>query len=159
MAATAAHDTMLQRPPTFFRTGRNAIEIAEVLRRLQVDETWVHDITRRKILLEQEVFTRMCFEQPDKVRADLLANVRSLLGPDPVFDHDFVHHKPANDPFGQYLHQDALVAPTLASDVQLFYLPHEAAPDGGGPGFVPGTHLRRVHETDVGRLKRLLPHL
>lgn len=77
--------------------------------------------------------------------------LRSLLGPDPVFDHDFVHHKPAGDPFGQVLHQDAMVDPSLAFDVQLFYFPHEVAPDGGGTGFVPGTHLRCVHETDVGR--------
>lgn len=82
--------------------------------------------------------------------------LRSLLGPDPVFDHDFVHYKPANDPFGQYLHQDAMVDPSLAFDVQLFYFPHEVAPDGGGTGFVPGTHLRRVHETDVGRYKHML---
>ena len=77
--------------------------------------------------------------------------LRSLLGPDPVFDHDFVHHKPAGDPFGQYLHQDAMVDTTLAFDVQLFYFPHEVAAGAGGTGFVPGTHLRRVHETDVGR--------
>ena len=77
--------------------------------------------------------------------------LRSLLGADPVFDHDFVHHKPAGDPFGQYLHQDAMVDPTVAFDVQLFYFPHEVAPGAGGTGFVPGTHLRQVHETDVGR--------
>lgn len=77
--------------------------------------------------------------------------LRSLLGPDPVFDHDFVHFKPAGDPLGQFLHQDAMVDPTLAFDVQLFYFPHEVAPGGGGTGFVPGTHLRAVHETDVGR--------
>ncbi len=77
--------------------------------------------------------------------------LQSLLGPDPVFDHDFVHHKPAGDPFGQYLHQDAMVDPSLAFDVQLFYFPHEVLAGGGGTGFVPGTHLRRVHETDVGR--------
>jgi hypothetical protein len=77
--------------------------------------------------------------------------LRSLLGADPVFDHDFVHHKPAGDPFGQYLHQDAMVDPTVAFDVQLFYFPHEVEPGAGGTGFVPGTHLRRVHETDVGR--------
>lgn len=77
--------------------------------------------------------------------------LHSLLGPGPVFDHDFVHFKPAGDPLGQYLHQDAMVDPALAFDVQLFYFPREVAPGGGGTGFVPGTHLRRVHETDVGR--------
>lgn len=77
--------------------------------------------------------------------------LRSLLGPDPVFDHDFVHYKPAGDRSRQPLHQDAMVDPTLAFDVQLFLFPHEVAPGAGGTGFVPGTHLRRVHETDVGR--------
>ncbi|MEQ8818151.1 MAG: NAD(P)/FAD-dependent oxidoreductase [Thalassobaculum sp.] len=89
MAGKAAHVTMLQRSPTFFRTGRNAIEIAEELRRLQVDEEWVHEITRRKILFEQDAFTRMCFEKPEAVKNDLLANVRSLLGPDYDVDRHF----------------------------------------------------------------------
>ncbi len=77
--------------------------------------------------------------------------LESLLGPGPVFDHDFVHFKPAGDPLGQPLHQDAMVDPTTAFDVQLFYFPHDVEPGAGGTGFVPGTHLRRVHETDVGR--------
>src|SRR3546814_13199695 len=67
MAGTAAHVTMLQRSPTFFRTGRNAIEIAEELRKLQVDEEWVHEITRRKILYEQDAFTAMCLDRKSVV--------------------------------------------------------------------------------------------
>ena len=82
MAETAAHVTMLQRSPTYFRTGRNAIEIAESLRELHVDEAWVHEITRRKITYDQAAFTDMCFENPDAVRDELLGNVRELLGPD-----------------------------------------------------------------------------
>src|ERR1035438_970608 len=35
------HVTMLQRSPTYFRTGRNAIELAETLRQLQVKEEWI----------------------------------------------------------------------------------------------------------------------
>jgi hypothetical protein len=81
--------------------------------------------------------------------------LHSLLGPGPVFDHDFVHYKPAHDPLGQYLHQDAMVEHSLAFDVQLFYFPHEVKAGGGGTGFVPGTHLRVVHETDVGRYKHM----
>ncbi len=81
--------------------------------------------------------------------------LESLLGPEPVFDHDFVHLNPAGSPFAQPLHQDAMVDPTTAFDVQLFYFPHEVAPGGGGTGFVPGTHLRTVHETDVGRYQHV----
>ena len=82
MADSAEHVTMLQRSPTFFRTGRNAIELAEELRTLQVDESWVHEITRRKILYEQSAFSKMCLEQPDEVKDLLTGEVRKLLGPD-----------------------------------------------------------------------------
>ena len=82
MTDKAAHVTMLQRTPTYFRTGRNAIEIAEELRELQVDETWIHEIVRRKIQYEQTAFTKLCRTKPDVVRRDLIANIRNLLGPD-----------------------------------------------------------------------------
>jgi cation diffusion facilitator CzcD-associated flavoprotein CzcO len=82
IAGDSGHVTMLQRSPTFFRTGRNAIEIAEELRKLQVDESWIHEIVRRKILYEQSVFTRRSFDEPEKVKAELLAAVRGYLGPD-----------------------------------------------------------------------------
>ncbi len=82
MADDCAHVIMLQRSPTFFRTGRNAIEIAEELRRLQIDETWIHEIVRKKILYEQSVFTKRTFEQPDVVKAELLSAVRANLGDD-----------------------------------------------------------------------------
>ena len=82
IAADCAHVTMLQRSPTYFRTGRNAIEIADELRKLQVDETWIHEIVRRKILYEQGVFTRLSFTEPERVKKELLAGVRAHLGPD-----------------------------------------------------------------------------
>jgi len=82
MAGDCAHVTMLQRSPTYFRTGRNAIEIAEQLRQLQVDEKWIHEITRRKILFEQDAFTRKTFEEPEAAKKDLLSAVEAYLGKD-----------------------------------------------------------------------------
>lgn len=81
--------------------------------------------------------------------------VDSLVGPEAVFDHDFVHVKPAGDPTFQPLHADAVIDPSTAFDIQLFYFPHEVHPGGGGTGFVPGTHLRCVHETQVGRYRHI----
>lgn len=81
--------------------------------------------------------------------------VDSLVGPEAVFDHDFVHFKPAGDRTFQPLHADAVIDPSTAFDVQVFYFPHEVHPGGGGTGFVPGTHLRRVHETQVGRYRHV----
>ena len=69
IAADCAHVTMLQRSPTYFRTGRNAIELADELRELQIDEAWIHEIVRRKILHDQSVFTRRSFTEPEIVKA------------------------------------------------------------------------------------------
>ena len=89
MADDCAHVTMLQRSPTYFRIGRNAIEIADELRRLQVDPAWIHEIVRRKILYEQAVFTRRCLSEPEAVKEELLAAVRSHVGPDYDIEQHF----------------------------------------------------------------------
>jgi cation diffusion facilitator CzcD-associated flavoprotein CzcO len=82
IADKCAHVTMLQRSPTFFRLGRNAIELAEQLRQLQVREDWIHEIVRRKILFEQDAFTRRCFDEPEKVKKELIDQISAVLGPD-----------------------------------------------------------------------------
>jgi cation diffusion facilitator CzcD-associated flavoprotein CzcO len=82
IADRCAHVTMLQRSPTFFRLGRNAIEIAEELRKLQVNEEWIHEIVRRKIVYEQDAFTRRCIAEPDQVKNELIGQISAVLGPD-----------------------------------------------------------------------------
>jgi cation diffusion facilitator CzcD-associated flavoprotein CzcO len=98
IAADCGHVTMLQRSPTYFRTGRNAIEIADELRELQVDETWIHEIVRRKILHDQSVFTSRSFTEPERVKTELLAGVRAYLGPE--YDLD-THFTPSYRPWRQ----------------------------------------------------------
>ena len=82
IADKCGHVTMLQRSPTYFRTGRNAIELAETLRQLQVKEEWIHEIVRRKILFEQNTFTRRSFTEPETVKNELLGGISAVLGPD-----------------------------------------------------------------------------
>ena len=82
IADRCEHVTMLQRSPTYFRVGRNAIELAETLRQLQVKEEWIHEIVRRKILFEQDAFTRRCLSEPDQVKKELLGQISAVLGPD-----------------------------------------------------------------------------
>jgi cation diffusion facilitator CzcD-associated flavoprotein CzcO len=82
IASKCDHVTMLQRSPTYFRTGRNAIELAETLRQLQVNEEWIHEIVRRKILFDQDTFTRRSFTEPEVVKQELLGGLRAVLGPD-----------------------------------------------------------------------------
>ena len=90
--------TMLQRSPTWYRTGRNAIPLADELRELQIDEAWIHEIVRQKILREQSVFTRRSFTEPEKVKEELLAAVRAHLGPD---DDIATHFTPRYRPWQQ----------------------------------------------------------
>jgi cation diffusion facilitator CzcD-associated flavoprotein CzcO len=90
--------TMLQRSPTYYRTGRNAIAIADELRELQIDETWIHEIVRKKILHEQAVFTSRSFTEPEAVKRELLAGVRAHLGPDYNME---THFTPSYRPWRQ----------------------------------------------------------
>jgi cation diffusion facilitator CzcD-associated flavoprotein CzcO len=98
IAADCAHVTMLQRSPTFFLTGRNAIELAETLRQLQVDEAWIHEIVRRKILFDQATFTRRCVAEPEVVSQELIGVIRNLLGP--AYDVE-THFTPRYRPWRQ----------------------------------------------------------
>lgn len=83
--------------------------------------------------------------------------IDSLVGPDPLFDHDFVHRLQAGSQYRQHLHVDAVIDsadPTF--DIQLFYFPQMVAPGAGGTRFVPATHLRRTRAEGVGRYQHLV---
>ena len=58
IAGKCDHVTLLQRSPTYFIPARNANDLADTLRQLQIDESWIHEIVRRKYLFEQAEFTR-----------------------------------------------------------------------------------------------------
>jgi cation diffusion facilitator CzcD-associated flavoprotein CzcO len=98
MAADCGHITMLQRSPTYFIPARNANDLADTLRELQIDETWIHEIVRRKILHDQSVFTRRSFDEPEVVKKELLGGVRAHLGPD--YDIE-THFTPSYRPWRQ----------------------------------------------------------
>jgi hypothetical protein len=89
--------------------------------------------------------------------------LQSLLGPGPVFDHHFLHialppryHAArGGKSISQHTHQDSTIDPKEGFDVQLMYYPHAIRRDMGGTRFVPGTHLRKVSETAVGRYQNM----
>jgi cation diffusion facilitator CzcD-associated flavoprotein CzcO len=98
IAGDCEHVTMLQRSPTFYLTGRNANDLAETLRTLEIDETWIHEIVRRKILYDQAAFTRRCREESDVVAKELIDALRTHLGPD--YDME-THFTPRYRPWRQ----------------------------------------------------------
>ena len=98
MANDCEHITVVQRSPTFFVPGINENQLANMLRRLEVPEEWVHEIVRRKILSDFRELTRRSFEEPEKMREELLAGVRAYLGPDYDIDR---HFSPSYRPWQQ----------------------------------------------------------
>jgi len=86
--------TMLQRSPTYFIPARNANELADQLRELEVDPAWIHEIVRRKILLDQAQFTQRSFEEPEVVKEELLAGVRAFLPEETVQAHFMPKYRP-----------------------------------------------------------------
>ncbi len=79
IAAECAHVTVLQRSPTYFFSGANTNELADTLRELDIDETWIHEIVRRKILHDQDAITQLSFEQPEFMKEALVEDVRAHL--------------------------------------------------------------------------------
>jgi cation diffusion facilitator CzcD-associated flavoprotein CzcO len=94
IAAETRHTTVLQRSATYFYPAPNKNEVADMLRELAIDETWVHEIVRRKILHDQEVLTRLCIEQGDLAKEQLLAGVRAYLPDETVKEHFTPKYRP-----------------------------------------------------------------
>ena len=79
LSKNARHVTVLQRSPTYFIPGRNADDLADTLRQLEIDEKWIHEIVRRKRLFDGKAVTEMSFQQPEELRTFLLEGVKALL--------------------------------------------------------------------------------
>jgi cation diffusion facilitator CzcD-associated flavoprotein CzcO len=94
IAGDCRHVTVLQRSPTYFWTGRNANEVADMLRELDIDPMWIHEIVRRKVLHDQQAVTQLSFEAPDLVKDELLKNVQSLLPEGYDMTHFTPHYRP-----------------------------------------------------------------
>jgi cation diffusion facilitator CzcD-associated flavoprotein CzcO len=82
IADDCAHVTVLQRSPTYFFARSNVNELADTLRELEIDETWIHEIVRRKILHDQQLMTQLARDEPEFAKAALIEGVRAYLGPD-----------------------------------------------------------------------------
>ncbi len=95
IAEECEHVTLLQRSPTYFIPGRNENELANALRELKIDEEWIHEIVRRRVLFDQAQFTHLAETAPDAVKEDLLKGVREFLGPDyPIDPHFTPRYRP-----------------------------------------------------------------
>ncbi len=94
IAGDCEHVTVLQRSPTFFAPGFNRNELADMLRELEIDETWIHEIVRRKILQDFKELTRRSFEDAEALRKELLDGVRAYLDEEQVEQHFTPSYRP-----------------------------------------------------------------
>lgn len=82
--------------------------------------------------------------------------VQSLVGPNPVIDHHAVHVRSPHGGEAQNMHGDAILdTRTDAFDVQLMYYPKDVTLEQGGTLSVPGTHLRKINQTGIGRYQNV----
>lgn len=100
IAAKAAHVTMLQRSPTYFYPKPRVSPLEELLAPLELPPEWTHEIMRRRSLLESGEAARRAREEPDALRADLLAAAKAYLGEDFPIDP---HFSPRYPPWQQRL--------------------------------------------------------
>jgi len=94
IAGKASHVTMLQRSPTYFFPAPNQNELADMLRELEIDETWIHEIVRRKLLHDQKLMTELCRDQGELAKAELIKGVREYLDEETVAKHFTPHYRP-----------------------------------------------------------------
>jgi hypothetical protein len=86
--------------------------------------------------------------------------VQSLVGPAPLYDHHYAHTIEAGQRWSQPWHADAIIDPRLeAFDIQLFFFPHDTPREMGGTMILPGSHLRRVNESDIARYHNIVGQL
>ena len=82
--------------------------------------------------------------------------IHSLVGPDPLFDHDAVHVREPNEGKAQGMHADSIIDTRLDFDIQIMYFPHDTPLEMGGTLLLPGSHYRKVNEMDIARYQNLL---
>ena len=82
--------------------------------------------------------------------------LKSLMGTNPIFDHHHVHMTFPNRSRVQTNHQDSTIDLRSKNfDIQMIYFPHEVNNKMGGTRYIPGTHLRIVHESQIARYQNI----
>ena len=83
--------------------------------------------------------------------------IHSLVGEDPLFDHDAVHVREPMEGKAQGLHADSIIDPrTQDFDIQIMYFPHDIPLEMGGTLLLPGSHFRKVNEMDIARYQNMV---
>ncbi len=81
--------------------------------------------------------------------------IQSLVGEDPLFDHDAIHVREPNEGKAQGLHADSIIDLRRHFDIQIMYFPHDVPLKMGGTLLLPGSHFRKVNEADIAAYQNM----
>ena len=81
--------------------------------------------------------------------------IHSLVGADPLFDHDAIHVREPNQGRAQGLHADSIIDLRTHFDIQIMYFPHDVPLEMGGTLLLPGSHFRRINEADIAAYQNM----
>jgi hypothetical protein len=101
-----------------------------------------------------------CYPAPSALgeilRSPAIAGIiYSLVGPEPLFDHQFTHVREPHEDAAQHLHGDSTIDLRMHFDIQLMYFPHDVSLEMGGTLLVPGSQFRRINESDIARYQNI----
>lgn len=82
--------------------------------------------------------------------------IQSMVGANPLFDHDAIHVREPNQGKAQGLHADSIIDLRTNFDIQIMYFPHDIPLEMGGTLLLPGSQYRRVNEMDIAGYQNLL---
>jgi monooxygenase len=99
VAKDCEHVTLLQRRPIWYIPNPNENEFATALRAGGIDDETIHRVVRTKINYDFETMTQRCMNEPDAMKAELLAAAEELLGP--AFAETAPHITPDYRPWQQ----------------------------------------------------------
>jgi hypothetical protein len=118
-----------------------------------------------QILAELEAFKgdgfRFWFESP-AMRSifgipKVMGAIESLVGPNPIYNHSFVHIVPARHKKSQDWHADSVInTRASAFDVLLMYFPARTPNEMGPTLVLPGSHLRRIRFGSIALYRNIL---
>ena len=87
---------------------------------------------------------------------EIKGTIHSLVGPNPHYDHHAVHIVAPERGIAQVWHADNILDQRLDFDIQFFYFPHDTPREMGGTMILPGSHYRRISESDIARYHNFL---
>ena len=86
--------------------------------------------------------------------------IQSLVGPNPRYDHHFPHRVEPGKLEAQHWHADSIIdTRTEHFDIQLFFFPQDTPREMGGTLILPGSHFRKVQESEISRYHNIVGQL